>query len=85
MIQFRLLMLIKIIKKQISMKTAGIILVVLGVFSIIGAVIAASKGYRASFGGITFLVLGAFLISRAEKKKEEEAKKKMWNQDSDKS
>ncbi len=60
------------------MKTAGIILLVLGILSTLGMIIAASQGQKASFGGVAFIALGAFLISRANKKKEEEENKKKW-------
>jgi uncharacterized membrane protein YbaN (DUF454 family) len=60
------------------MKVAGIILLVFGVLSTLGAIIGAVNGHSMSFAGIAFIVLGAFLISRANKKKEEEEKKKEW-------
>lgn len=60
------------------MKIAGIVLVVLGLLSTLGAIMAAANGHRASFAGLGFVVLGAFLISRADKKKEEEENKKKW-------
>lgn len=60
------------------MKVVGIILVVLGALSILGALLAASKGRPTSFGGVMFLVIGAFLISRANRKEEEAEKKKKW-------
>jgi hypothetical protein len=60
------------------MKTAGIILLVLGILSTLGMLIAASQGQKASFGSVAFIVLGAFLISRANKNKEDEEKKKKW-------
>lgn len=60
------------------MKTTGIVLLVLGILSTLGALIGASQGYKTSFGGIAFIVLGAFLISRANKKKEDAENKKKW-------
>lgn len=60
------------------MKTTGIVLLVIGLLSTLGAVIAAVNGHQTSFAGLTFVVLGAFLISRANNKKEEEEKKKQW-------
>lgn len=60
------------------MKIAGIILLVIGILSTLGALIGAANGHSASFGGIAFVVLGAFLISRGNKKKEEEKKKQEW-------
>lgn len=60
------------------MKVAGIILLVLGGLSTLGAIIGAAQGHSTSFAGLTFVVLGAFLLSRANKKKEEEEKKRKW-------
>lgn len=62
------------------MKTAGIILLVLGSISTLVAIIGAAKGYQTSFGGLMFVVLGAYLMSRANRKKEEAAKKKKWSE-----
>ena len=64
------------------MKTTGIVLIVLGILSTIGAMVAISNGHKTSFGGVAFIVIGAFLISRANKKKEEEEKKKQWEKES---
>jgi uncharacterized membrane protein YbaN (DUF454 family) len=64
------------------MKTAGIILLALGLLSTLGAIIGAANGKSTSFAGLTFVVLGAFLMSRASKKKEEEEKKKEWEKGS---
>jgi len=60
------------------MKIAGIILLVLGILSILGAIIGAVKGQSTSFSGLAFVVLGAFLLSRANKNKEEEERKRKW-------
>lgn len=60
------------------MRTTGIILLVLGIFSTFGAIVAAYSGHQTSFAGLTFVVLGAFLISRANKKKKEEKEKQQW-------
>jgi len=66
------------------MKTAGIILLVLGILSTLGSLIATTQGHNASFAGLAFVILGAFLISRGNKKKEEEEKKKQWESGSTK-
>lgn len=66
------------------MNTTGIVLLVIGILSTLGAIVGAANGHQTSFAGLTFVVLGAFLISRATKKKEEEDKKKEWEQNSDK-
>jgi uncharacterized membrane protein YbaN (DUF454 family) len=60
------------------MKTIGIILVILGALSVLGAIIGASHGHETQFSGLVFVVLGAFLISRANKKIAEEQEKKQW-------
>ncbi|MBN1182366.1 MAG: hypothetical protein JXB49_08780 [Bacteroidales bacterium] len=60
------------------MKIAGIILIVVGALSVLGALMAASQGHEASFAGLVFVILGAFLISRANRKKTEEDNKKQW-------
>ncbi len=60
------------------MKTAGIILLVIGLLSTLGALVGAAQGHSTSFAGLAFVVLGAFLISRGNKKKEEEKKKQEW-------
>ena len=60
------------------MKITGIILAIIGGLSTLGGIIAAANGKGTPFGGLAFLVLGIFLISRAEKKKKEEAEKKKW-------
>jgi uncharacterized membrane protein YbaN (DUF454 family) len=62
------------------MKVAGIILLSLGILSVLGAIVGAADGHDPNFSGLAFIVLGAFLISRANKKKEEEEKKKQWEQ-----
>lgn len=66
------------------MKIGGIILIVFGGLSVIGAVAGFTSEYadRAarSFGlGIGFVILGAYLINRAKKKKEEQKEKDKWN------
>ena len=62
------------------MKTIGILLLVIGCLSIFGGIMGTIAGRQPNFAGLTFIVLGAFLISRANKKKEEEDKKKHWEQ-----
>ncbi len=64
------------------MKTAGIILLVLGIMSFIGGIIGVSSGQADGSvlsGPIIFIIIGAFLISRANKKKEEEERKSDGN------
>ncbi|MHA8056791.1 hypothetical protein VR611_12635 [Aquirufa nivalisilvae] len=60
------------------MKTAGVILFVLGCLSTLGGIMAAIGGHRPNFTGVAIVVLGAFLISRANKKKAEAEQKKKW-------
>ena len=59
------------------MKIAGIIILVIGILSTLGGIIQTING-RPNFAGLIWVVLGAFLLSRANKKKEEEDKKKQW-------
>lgn len=71
------------------MKITGIIFVFIGVLSLIILVIALADS-RGSVhtsvissritGAISFIVLGAFLISRAMKKKDEQNKRRDWEQ-----
>jgi uncharacterized membrane protein len=62
------------------MKTTGIVLAIFGGLSTLGGILSAIAGRESSLAGLTFVVLGAFLISRANKKKREEEKKKQWEQ-----
>nr|MBC7613262.1 hypothetical protein [Pseudopedobacter sp.] len=62
------------------MKTTGIVILVLGCLSTLGGIIGTIGGREPNFAGVTFIVLGAFLISRGNKKKEEEQKKKQWEE-----
>lgn len=64
------------------MKTTGIVILIIGCLSTLGGIMSTVAGRQANFAGITFIVLGAFLISRANKKKEEADKKKQWEQGS---
>lgn len=64
------------------MKVIGIILVIFGSLATLGAIlVAVNGGDQASFVGIVWIVLGAFLISRGNKKKEAELKKKEWTEE----
>jgi hypothetical protein len=65
------------------MKTTGIILLVLGCLSTLGGLASMSNGGRANFSGLGLVVLGAFVISRANMRKEEAEKKKKWEEGSD--
>ena len=62
------------------MKITGIILLVIGALSTLGALMASSQGHNASFAGLTFVVLGIFLIVRANKKAEEESQRRNWEE-----
>ena len=64
------------------MKTTGIVLLVIGILSTLGGIMGAMAGGPQNFAGLTFVVLGAFLMSRANKKKEEADKKKEWENNS---
>ena len=63
------------------MKTTGIILLAIGAFSFLGSLVALSQGRMIMGGPLFFIVLGAFLISQANKKEEKEKKKKQWADD----
>jgi hypothetical protein len=63
------------------MKTTGIILLIFGGLSTLGGILGTAAGRDPHFGGLAFVVLGLFLISRANKKKEEREKKQQWEQD----
>ena len=52
---------------------------VFGALSLLGAIIGATLGREESFGGIAFIVLGAYLIHRANQKKQEEEDLQKWN------
>ena len=62
------------------MKTTGIVILVIGSLSTLGGIMGTIAGHQPNFAGVTFIFLGAFLISRANKKKEEADKKKQWEQ-----
>lgn len=64
------------------MKTTGIILIILGAISTLGAFIALSQGRKTSFLGLGLIVLGAYFLSRVDKKKEEDEKRKKWEDSS---
>lgn len=68
------------------MKGLGITFVIFGILNLIVGISAAAYGEAEAagrkFGGAGMLiVLGAFMISRAKKKKEEEQNKSDWNND----
>lgn len=62
------------------MKTTGIILLVIGCLSTFGGIIGTIGGQEPNFTGLTFVVIGGFLIFRANQKKEEAEKKKQWEE-----
>jgi hypothetical protein len=62
------------------MKITGIVLIVLGGILTLTAIVGAAQGYQVNFSGVALLVLGAFLISRANRKKEEAEKKRKWEE-----
>lgn len=57
------------------MKTWGWVLLIFGSLSFLGAIIV---GKASPMGGMFFAALGAYLIHRAKQKKEEDKKKKEW-------
>ena len=60
------------------MKTTGIVLLIIGIISFAGAIIASKRGENIFAGPIAFILVGAFLITRANKKIKEEIEKKQW-------
>ena len=62
------------------MKTTGIILLGLGILSILGGIIGTIGGRDLNLSGLAFVALGGFLIYRANQKKEEQEKKKQWEE-----
>lgn len=68
------------------MKGLGITFVIFGILNLIVGISAAAYGEaeaagRKFLGAGMLIVLGAFMISRAKKKKEEEQNKSDWNND----
>lgn len=68
------------------MKGLGITFVIFGILNLIVGISAAAYGEaeaagRKFWGAGMLIVLGAFMISRAKKKKEEEQNKSDWNND----
>lgn len=61
------------------MKTWGIVLIVFGSLSLLGALLAAANGAAGSAGGIAFIVLGAYLIHRAKQKEDEKSHHDNWS------
>ncbi len=61
------------------MRTWGIVLIVFGSLSLLGALLAAANGAAGSGGGIAFIVLGAYLVYRAKQKDEEKNQHDNWS------
>ena len=57
------------------MKVAVIVLIVWGGLAVLAAILQVMRGFEANFAGLSLIVLGTFLISRAKKKQEEKRKK----------
>ena len=53
------------------MKVAGIVLIVWGGLAVLAAILQVMRGFEANFAGLSLIVLGTFLISRAKKKQED--------------
>jgi hypothetical protein len=60
------------------MKTTGIVLLVFGILSTFGGIMRTIAGREPNLTGLTFVVLGGYLVYRANQKKEEEDKKRNW-------
>lgn len=62
------------------MKILGIIFIVLGSLSLLGSLLAVANGAtRRIGGGIAFIVLGAYLIHRANQKTHENKEHDDWS------
>ncbi len=64
------------------MKITGIILIIMGFLAVVREFELAAAGQPTKFEGLALIVLGAFLISRANKKKQEDDRKKQWEDES---
>ena len=62
------------------MKTTGIILLVIGVLSTLGGILGTISGREPNLAGLTFVVLGGYLIYRANQKKADAEEKKQWEE-----
>ena len=51
------------------MKVAGIVLIVWGGLAVLAAILQVMRGFEANFAGLSLIVLGTFLISRAKRNK----------------
>ena len=60
------------------MKVAGIVLIVWGGLAVLAAILQVMRGFEAIFAGLSLIVLGTFLISRAKKKQEEKKERNKW-------
>jgi hypothetical protein len=60
------------------MKTTGIVLLVFGILSTFGGIMRTISGREPNLTGLTFVVIGAYLVYRANQKKEEEVQKRNW-------
>lgn len=72
-------------KEKQPSNTFGIVFVVFGILSVLADIYRSSQGEKASFPGLIFIVIGAYSISRVNKKRAEDAKKKDWENQSTKS
>ena len=63
------------------MKVAGIVLIVWGGLAVLAAILQVMRGFEANFAGLSLIVLGTFLISRAKKKQEEKKERNKWLND----
>ena len=61
------------------MKVAGIVLIVWGGLAVLAAILQVMRGFEANFAGLSLIVLGTFLISRAKKKQEEKKERNKLN------
>ncbi len=64
------------------MKVWGWILVVFGGLSAVGAFVVAVEGGESNFGGITFVVLGLYLLHLSKQKQKQQKDQKKWDNES---
>jgi len=64
------------------MRVTGNILIIIGCLAFLGSIVQALQGQEVTgiMGGFFFFILGTYLLSRVNKRKKEEFKKKKWEE-----
>lgn len=60
------------------MKALGWILIIFGGLCTLGALIVALEGRESNFVGVTFVVLGMYLLHRCKQKQQQRNKQEKW-------